>query len=68
MEELLKEREEEEGRQEEEENRCFSAQEVLNWEKRSRKRNGKYIEAIQARVGSQIGAKVYFQAAISRIC
>ena len=46
----------------------LSVREILNWEKRTRKRNGKYIEALQARVGSQIGAKVYFQAAIAGVC
>lgn len=41
---------------------------MINWKKRSRKRNGKYVEALQARVSRQIGMKVYFQVAISRIC
>ena len=50
------------------EERIFSAKEMINWEKRSRKRNGKYVEALQTRVSRQIGMKVYFQAAISRIC
>ncbi len=41
---------------------------MINWETRSQKRNGKYAEALQARISRQIGMKVYFQAAISRIC
>ena len=66
MEELL-EPEKAEGKKKEEE-RIFSVKEMINWEKRSRKRNGKYVEALQARVSRQTGMKVYFQAAISRIC
>lgn len=54
--------------QEEKGNQYLSVREILNWEKRTRKQNGKYIEAFQARVGRQIGAKVYFQAAIAGIC
>lgn len=65
-EELLKAEKEEE--REEEEERVYSAQEVINWEKRSRKRNGKYVEALRATVSRQTGMKMYFQRAISGIC
>ncbi len=58
MEELLKEEKEEERKEEEE--RVYNTQDVIKWEKRSRKRNGKYVEALQARVSHQTGMKVYF--------
>ena len=68
MDELLRGGKKEEAVQEEEGNQYLSVREILNWEKRTRKQNGKYIEALQARVGRQVGAKVYFQAAIAGIC
>ena len=67
MEQLLKRGKRDEAVQEEEKP-YLSVRELLNWEKRTRKRNGKYIEALQAKVGSQNGAKVYFQAAIAGVC
>ena len=51
-----------------EEDRVYSAQDMIKWEKRSRKRNGKYVEALQATVSRQTGMKMYFQAAITGIC
>lgn len=57
-----------EEEKENEERRCFSAQEMLHWERQSRKRNGKYIEALQAKVSRQTAMKVYFQKAITGIC
>lgn len=65
-EELL--RVEKEEKREEEEERVYSAQEVINWEKRSRKRNEKYVEALRVTVNRQTGMKMYFQRAISGIC
>lgn len=59
---------EEEKKKNPEEERVLSAQEMINWEKRTQKRNGKYIEALQARISHQTGMKVYFQAAIKGIC
>ena len=64
-EELLREEKEEERKEEE---RVYSAQDVIKWEKRSRKRNGKYVEALQATISRQTGMRMYFQAAISGIC
>jgi len=66
IEELVRGKEGEEKKEEEE--RVFSAHEILKWEKRTQKRNGKYIEALQAGVSQQTGMKVYFQAAIRGIC
>ena len=57
-----------EEKKKEEEGRCFSAQEMLNWERRNQKRNGKYIEALRATISRQTGMKVYFQQAITGIC
>ena len=65
-EELLRGEKEEEGKKEEE--REYSAQDVIKWEKRSRKRNGKYVEALQATISRQTGMRMYFQAAITGIC
>ena len=65
-EELLRVEKEEERKEEEE--RVYSAQDVIKWEKRSRKRNGKYVEALQATVSRQTGMRMYFQAAITGIC
>lgn len=66
IEELVRGVEKEEKKAEEE--RVYSAQEIITWEKRTQKRNGKYIEALQARISNQTGMKVYFQAAIRGIC
>ena len=65
VEELLRADKEEERK---EEDRVYSAQDMIKWEKRSRKRNGKYVEALQATVSRQTGMKMYFQAAITGIC
>ena len=65
VEELLRAEKEEERK---EEDRVYSAQDMIKWEKRSRKRNGKYVEALQATVSHQTGMKMYFQAAITGIC
>ena len=62
VEELLRAEKEEERK---EEDRVYSAQDMIKWEKRSRKRNGKYVEALQATVSRQTGMKMYFQAAIT---
>lgn len=65
---LEQNREKVEEKKKEEEGRCFSAQEMLNWERRNQKRNGKYIEALRATISRQTGMKVYFQQAITGIC
>ena len=65
VEELLRAEKEEERK---EEDRVYSAQDMIKWEKRSRKRNGKYVEALQATVSRQTGMRMYFQAAITGIC
>ncbi len=52
----------------EEERRCLSAEELIRWERRSRKRNGKYVEALQAGISSQTRMRMYFQESIGKIC
>ncbi|MCI9636076.1 MAG: hypothetical protein HFG77_06720 [Hungatella sp.] len=63
--ELLAEPVREEKREEE---GCLSAEELIRWEKRSQKKNGKYVEALQARVSGQSKMRIYFQQTIGRIC
>jgi len=41
---------------------------MLTWEKRHRKVNGKYIEALRAGISSQISAKIFFNAYIAGLC
>ena len=62
---LQKGRREEERKEEE---KYFSAGEILSWEKKHSKANGKYIEALQARISSQISRKISFQNAIANVC
>ena len=52
----------------EEERRCLSAEELIRWERRSRKRKGKYVEALQAGISSQTRMRMYFQESIGKIC
>ncbi len=46
----------------------FSATEMITWEKKHRKANGKYIEALQASISSQISAKIFFNTHIADLC
>ena len=55
-----------EERQEEE--KYLSASEILSWEKQHSKTNGKYIEALQASISSQISGKIIFNNAIASVC
>lgn len=66
MKELLTWKEEEEEK--EEAPVCLSAQEILDWERRSQKKNGKYVELMQAKVSRQTGTKVYFYSSITGLC
>lgn len=50
-----------------EEGKCLSAEELIRWEKRSGKRNGKYVEAIQAGMSNQTKMKLYFQESVGKI-
>ena len=50
------------------EERYFSATEMLTWEKKHRKTNGKYIGALRASISSQISAKIFFNASIAGLC
>lgn len=66
IEELLKSPKKEEEVKEEE-GKCLSAEEVIRWEKRSRKRNGKYVETLQAWISNQTKMKIYFQGSMGKI-
>ena len=65
---LVKYQKEEKSTEKTEEEKCFSATEMITWEKKHRKTNGKYIEALRASISSQISAKVFFNASIAGLC
>ena len=66
--EIVKYQKEEKITEKTEEGKCFSATEMITWEKKHRKTNGKYIEALRASISSQISAKVFFNASIAGLC
>ena len=39
-----------------------------NWEKQTKKHNGKYVDAVQARMNNYRLAKLYLYPAINKIC
>ncbi len=63
--ELVKYQKEEKITEKTEEEKYFSATEMLTWENRHRKTNGKYIEALRASISSQISAKMFFNISIA---
>lgn len=66
MEQLLsEERKCEEKRGEE---KILSAAELIHWEKQTKKHNGKYVDAVQARLNNYRLAKLYLYLAINKIC
>ena len=65
---LLAQQKDEEESAVKEEERCFSAHEILVMERRNQKKNGKYVEALQATVSRQTGARYYFNSSIAGIC
>ena len=65
---LVKYQKEEKITEKTEEEKCFSATEMLTWENKHRKTNGKYIEALRAGISSQISAKIFFNASIAGLC
>lgn len=68
MPELVKRQKEEETEENEEDEKYFSASEILSWEKKHSKTNGKYIEALQASISSQISGKILFNNVIASVC
>ena len=66
--ELVKYQKEEKTTEKTEEEKYFSATEMVTWEKKHRKTNGKYIEALRASISSQISAKIFFNTAIAGLC
>lgn len=65
--EMLKLVQEQKGENEEEE-KYLSAGEILSWEKKTSKANGKYIEALRAHINSPISGKLNFYNSIANIC
>ena len=57
--ELVKYQKEEKTTEKTEEEKYSSATEMVTWEKKHRKTNGKYIEALRASISSQISAKYF---------
>lgn len=66
--ELVRGRKEAGKREPAEEEACLSAAELLSWERKHSQANGKYIEAISARISQQTSVKVYFNTAIAGVC
>ena len=66
--ELVKYQKEEKITEKTEEEKCFSATEMITWENKHRKTNGKYIEALRASISSQISAKIFFNTSIAGLC
>ncbi len=66
--ELVKRQKEKETEEREEDEKYFSASEILSWEKKHNKTNGKYIEALQASISSKISGKILFNNAIANVC
>lgn len=66
--ELVRCQKEEKRTERKEEETYFSASEMNAWERKHRKTNGKYIEALQAGINSQVCAKIFFRASIADLC
>ena len=66
--ELVKQQKEREKEEREEDEKYFSASEILSWEKKHSKTNGKYIEALQASISKQISGRILFNKAIASVC
>ena len=65
MDRLVQYQKEKKIKEKTEEEICFSAAEMITWEKKHRKANGKYIEALRAGISNQISAKIFFNTAIA---
>lgn len=66
--ELVKYQKEEKSTEKMEEEKYFSAAEMITWEKKHKKTNGKYIEALRASISSQISSKIFFNKSIAGLC
>ena len=65
---LVKYQKKEKTTEKTEEEKYSSATEMLTWENRHRKTNGKYIEALRAGISSQISEKIFFNISIAGLC
>lgn len=61
--ELLKRRDEK-GKEKEE----WRVRDIINWEKRTSKKNGKYVDAIQAKVSPSIQERCFQHDFVTRVC
>ena len=71
MEQLLSEErkcEEKRGEEKRGEEKILSAAELIHWEKQTKKHNGKYVDAVQARLNNYRLSKLYLYPAINKIC
>ena len=66
--ELVKQQKDGGTGEKQEEERYFSASEILSWEKKHSRANGKYIEALRASISSEISGKLLFRSAIDSVC
>jgi hypothetical protein len=44
---------------------CLTVRAIRDWEKRTTKRNGKYVAGLQASTSSQMQARIYFHSTLS---
>ena len=65
---LVQKQKEETEEEVQEEEKYLSASEILSWEKKTSKANGKYIEALRAHINSPISGKLNFYNSIANIC
>ena len=65
---LVQKQKEETEEKSQEEKKYLSASEILSWEKKTSKANGKYIEALRAHINSPISGKLNFYNSIANIC
>ena len=69
MQELVWRQKEEKIEERQKDEKYFSSSEILSWEKKHRKTNGKYIEALQASIiNRQISGKLAFYTAVTNVC
>lgn len=66
--ELVKQQKDGGTGEKQEEERYFSASEILSWEKKHSRANGKYIEALRASISSEISGKLLFRSAVDSVC
>lgn len=66
--ELVQRQKEKETEKRKEKEPYLSASDILSWERKHSKTNGKYIEALRASISSEILGKIFFHQAIAGVC